>query len=92
MQDVQATDINTLDELKDIDSNKTNIEDGESHDWSTNVTSQPDLPGNSSEDIISVSSKCAAASSVSSSVYMPMVIVAVSLIIVLVGVWGYFRF
>lgn len=91
-EDVQATNVNTLDESKNKDSNETNIEDGESHDSSTNVLGQPDIPGNRSEDIISVSSKCAAASSVSWSVYMPIVIVAVSLIIVLVGVWGYFRF
>ncbi|CAI9772049.1 unnamed protein product [Fraxinus pennsylvanica] len=77
-EDCKATNVDTLDESKDIDSNKKNI-DGQSHD-------------SSSEDAISVSSKCAAASSVSSSVYMPMVVVATSLLIILVGVWGYFRF
>ncbi|CAI9754411.1 unnamed protein product [Fraxinus pennsylvanica] len=39
-----AINVNTLDESKDIDSTKTNIEDGESQDSSAIVTGQPDLP------------------------------------------------
>lgn len=64
--------------------------DGDSNHSSPNVEATADSPYNKPEDIPSARSACAL--SVSSSRYLPKVLVAVSLMVMLVSVWAYSTF
>ncbi|KAI3457920.1 hypothetical protein Pfo_014583 [Paulownia fortunei] len=90
--EAQVDKATNVDELKESTSDEAN-KDGQSHDLSTSlkvflkntpILQLDDLPDNEPEDVPLVS--------ISSSSCMPKVLVAISLIIMLVAIWGYFIF
>ncbi|KAK4431242.1 NAC domain-containing protein 62 [Sesamum alatum] len=84
-QEDKATTVHTPDELKESTSNKAN-KDGQSNDVSPSLKAKGDFLDKEPKDVPLVRSGCASRLSVSLSCYMPKMLVAASLIIVLVAV------
>ncbi|KAL0400514.1 UNVERIFIED_CONTAM: NAC domain-containing protein 14 [Sesamum latifolium] len=89
-QDDKATTVHTPDELKESTSNEAN-KDGQSNDTSPSLKAEGDFLDKEPKDVPLVGAGWASRLSVSSSCYMPKLLVATSLVIMLVAV-GYFIF